>query len=46
MKKCRENALFTAEHCGWKTVSCAENGEPLPVEVIAEKIRALILGVL
>ena len=46
MQKCRENALFTAERCGWKTVSCAENGEPLPVEVIAEKIRALILGVL
>lgn len=42
MAACRDNALFTAERCGWNIVDCAENGEPLPVEQIAQKISALI----
>ena len=38
MKKCRESALFAAEECGWATVSCAENGQALPIEAIHRAI--------
>lgn len=39
MNRCRQAAQFVAEKERWRTVSCAENGEPLPIEVIHEKIK-------
>ncbi len=40
--QCREAACFAAEAWGWRRVTCAENGEPRPVEVIAQELRRLI----
>ena len=40
--KCREAACFAAEAWGWCRITCAENGEPKPVEVIAQELRRLI----
>ncbi len=38
LKKCRESALFAAQKQGWKVISCAEGDEPLPIEVIHQKV--------
>ena len=35
---CRESALYAANRLGWTVISCAENGEPLPVEAIAARL--------
>lgn len=37
---CHEAAAYCAEKLGWITVSCAENGAPKPVDVIAEEVYA------
>ena len=42
MKACADSAETAAEYWGWKRVPCAENGEPLPIEVIGGKIAELI----
>lgn len=42
LKTCRESALYAAKVMGWSVVSCGENGEPLPREVITKRIIALI----
>ncbi len=42
LKKCRTSALYTAEKQGWEIISCAENGEPLPIEEIHNKIITVI----
>lgn len=39
MNRCREAARYVAEKEKWRTVSCSENGEPLPIGVIHEKIK-------
>lgn len=44
LKTCRESALYAAEKMGWDVVSCAQDGEPLPIEVISERLVALIEG--
>lgn len=38
LKHCRKAALFAAERCGWRVVDCAENGRPLSVLEIHQKI--------
>lgn len=38
LRDCRRAALFSAERLGWKVISCAENGEPLPIEAISAAI--------
>lgn len=39
LKICRETALFAAEKCGWKVISCAtDSGEPLTREEIHHKV--------
>ena len=38
MKNCRESAMTAAAHWGWKIINCSENGEPLPIETIHNKI--------
>ena len=42
LSRCREAALFAAGVDGWQVVPCAENGEPLPVQTITEKLIALL----
>ena len=42
MQSCRESAMAAAQHWGWEMVSCAQNGEPLPVEEIHKKIAGAI----
>jgi dTMP kinase len=36
--RCRESAMYAAERQGWKLISCCDGGEPLPVQVIHEKL--------
>ncbi len=38
LKRCRVAAMYAAEKLGWHIIPCAENGEPLPIEAIAEQI--------
>lgn len=38
LRECRESARYAAEKCGWQIIICGENGEPLPPEVITEKL--------
>lgn len=38
LQTCRESALYAAEKMGWVLVSCGENGRPLPVEVISNRL--------
>ena len=42
LKKCRESALYAAKKQGWKVVLCAQNGEPLSIETIHNKIIDII----
>lgn len=42
LKTCRESALYAADVLGWDVVSCGENGEPLPIETISERLVSLV----
>ena len=42
LNACREAALYAAEKCGWSVISCAENGVPLPIDVINDKVYAIL----
>lgn len=42
LKKCREAALYAAEHFGWHAVKCFEGNEPLPIEEIGNKIFNIV----
>ncbi|MGN0649690.1 MAG: dTMP kinase [Oscillospiraceae bacterium] len=46
MKACRESAYFAAERGGWEIISCAQNGEPKPIEAITEEILSKIRAAL
>ena len=46
LNACREAALNAAEKYGWSVVNCAENGEPLPIEVINDEVYKILLDVL
>ncbi len=46
LNACREAALYAANKYGWSVIECSENGEPLPIEVINEKVYALVLEAL
>ena len=46
LNACREAALYAAEKYGWSVVNCAENGEPLPIEVINDEVYKILLDVL
>lgn len=39
---CRETGLQAADYYGWKTVSCAKDGVPRPIEEIHEEVFALV----
>lgn len=40
---CRKAAKFAAEKCGWKVISCAENGSPRSIAAISEDIAKMVL---
>jgi dTMP kinase len=42
---CRKAALFTAEKCGWKIISCSSGDEPRTIDDIFEDILAAIGGI-
>ena len=35
---CREAALYAADRCGWKVLSCCDGEQPLPIDRIADMI--------
>ena len=46
LNACREAALYAANKYGWSVVQCAENGEPLPIDVINDKVYKILLDAL
>lgn len=42
LQTCRESALYAAEKMGWSLVSCGENGQPLPIDMISERLISLV----
>ena len=38
LAQCRKAALFAAERWHWKVIPCAKDGQPLPVDVISDRI--------
>ena len=46
LNACREAALYVARKYGWSVVECAENGEPLPIETINDKVYGILLDTL
>ncbi len=42
LSHCRDSALYAAEKQGWKVVTCAENGEPLPPDRITDQLIRLV----
>ena len=42
LKKSYDNALYVAKRCGWKRISCVENGEIRSLESIHEDIYSVI----
>ena len=46
LKACREAALYAADKFGWSVITCAENGEPLSIEKINDKVYKIILDTL
>lgn len=43
LNACREAALYAAKKCNWVIVNCAENGEPLPIELINDRVYKILL---
>ena len=43
LNACREAALYAADKYGWSVVECAQNGEPLPIDVINDKVYKILL---
>ncbi len=46
LKACREAALYAAGKFGWSVINCAENGEPLSIEIINDKVYKIIIETL
>ncbi len=46
LNACREAALYAADKYGWSVVQCAENGEPLSIETINDKVYNILLDTL
>ena len=46
LNACREAALYAARKYGWSVVECAENGEPLLIETINDKVYEILLDTL
>ena len=37
--QCRRAALFASDYLGWRRISCCEEGNPLPIAEIAQRIQ-------
>ncbi len=46
LKSCREAADYACSKLGWTRIVCGENGEPLPVDEISEKVFAAVIKLL
>ncbi len=46
LNACREAALYAADKYGWSVICCAENGKPLPIEVINDKVYEVLKATL
>ena len=46
LNSCREAADYACKKLGWERVECSENGEPLPIEVISDKIYDYVIKAL
>lgn len=46
LNACREAALYASSKYGWIVVECAENNEPLPIDVINDKVYKILLDAL
>lgn len=42
LEKCREAALYTAEKFNWNIINCSNGENPLPMEIITDKIMKII----
>ncbi|MBQ9673752.1 MAG: thymidylate kinase [Ruminococcus sp.] len=42
LERCRTSANYCANKLGWKTISCAEAGEPKTIEAISDEIYKLL----
>jgi dTMP kinase len=42
LNSCRKAADYSCKKLGWTRIVCAENGEPLPIDLIAEKVFAAV----
>lgn len=42
LHRCREAALYSAKALGWTVIGCGENGEPLSVDAIADKVKTAL----
>ncbi len=38
LKQCRESALYAAQKCGWKVITCGKDGQPLPMDTITAEL--------
>ena len=45
LRACRESALYTAQRCGWRIITCSDGTAPLTIEEISLKIRQEIEGI-
>lgn len=42
LKSCRKAALYAANRFGWNVIKCFDGNEPLPVDVIGDKIFSVV----
>lgn len=42
---CRESALYTAQRCGWRIISCSDGENPLSIEEISLRIKRETEGI-
>ena len=46
LNKCREAADYACKKLGWTRIVCGENGEPLPIDSISDKVFEAVLKLL
>ena len=46
LNNCREAADYACKKLGWKRISCAEKGEPLPIDVISDSVLEAVCDLL
>lgn len=42
LNNCRKSALYTAEKQGWKVIACSDGNDPLPIEIIHNRIIEIV----